>query len=325
MILKSYELEKIRAKNNQIILFYGKNTGYKQQLINDLYLNNFKNETLRYDENEIIGNLDNFISSLLSNSLFEKEKLIIISRATDKIFDTILEIIDRKISGIKIILNCGDLEKKSKLRTLFEKEINLLCVAFYEDNNKSLNFIVQNFLRINKIKFSQEIINLLTERAKGDRGNLINELNKIENLLISKKNIGFEDIQKLTNLSENYNVFEISENYLARNKRKISSILNENNYNNEDCILILRTILNRAKRLLKIKIDADKSQNIDQAISLFKPPIFWKEKENLKKQIKSWSKDEIKKIIYRINDLELLVKKNSSSSVNFISDFLLNY
>ena len=152
MILKSYELEKIRAKNNQIILFYGKNTGYKQQLINDLYLNNFKNETLRYDENEIIGNLDNFISSLLSNSLFEKEKLIIISRATDKIFDTILEIIDRKISGIKIILNCGDLEKKSKLRTLFEKEINLLCVAFYEDNNKSLNFIVQNFLRINKIK-----------------------------------------------------------------------------------------------------------------------------------------------------------------------------
>ena len=102
-------------------------------------------------------------------------------------------------------------------------------------------------------------------------------------------------------------------------------MLNENNYTSDDCILILRTILNKSKRLLKIKSEIDKTKNIDEVLTTFKPPIFWKEKEIVKKQAKSWSTKEIKKIIYKINDLELIVKKNSINSLNFVSDFVSNY
>ena len=325
MIIKSFEIEKIKSIKNNLILIYGTNQGYKNQVIKELFEKLFKGEILRFDENEILNNHEEFISNLMNRSLFDDNKLIIISRTTDKILRFVSEIIERKIEKIKIIINSDNLEKKSKLRNLFEKDNNLVCIPFYEDNDKSLILIAQNFFRQKKIKISQEIINLLIGRSRGDRGNLINELNKIENLSITKKNIEIEDVLKLTNLSENYSVFELAESYLAKNKKQVSKILNENNFANEECVLILRTILNRSKRLLKLKESQNETGNIDLTISSFKPPIFWKEKNVVKKQIQSWSDDEVKKMIYKINDLEILVKKNSNNSLNFVSDFVSNY
>ena len=325
MIVKSFEIEKIKSKKNNFILIYGPNEGYKNQVTKDFFEKQFQGEILRFDENEILKKYEEFVTILMNRSLFDEDKLIIISRASDKIIEFIKEILERKIEKVKIIINSNNLDKKSKLRILFEKEKELICIPFYEDNEKSLNMIAQNFFRQKNIKVSQEIINLIIRRSRGDRGNLNNELNKIENLSITKKNIELEDILKLTNLSENYSVFELAENYLAKNKNQISKILNENNFANEECILILRTILNRSKRLLKLKESQNHTGNIDLTISSFKPPIFWKEKDIVKKQIQSWSEDDVKKIIYKINDLELLVKKNTNNSLNFVSDFVSNY
>ena len=325
MIIKSFEIEKIKTINNNLILIYGSNQGYKNQVIQELFEKLFKGEILRFDESEILNNHEEFISNLLNKSLFDENKLIIITRASDKIIKLVNQIIERKIENIKIIINSDNLDKKSKLRNLFEKEKELACIPFYEDNNKSLSLIAQNFFRQKNIKVSQEIINLLIGRSRGDRGNLINELNKIENLSITKKSIKIEDILKLTNLSENYSVFELAENYLAKNKKQVSKILNENNFGNDECILILRTILNRSKRLLKLKENQIQTGNIDLTISSFKPPIFWKEKDSVKKQIQSWSQDDVREMIYKISDLEILVKKNSNNSLNFVSDFVSNY
>ena len=325
MIIKSFELDKINSIKKNLILIYGLNQGYKNQIIKEIFEKKFEGEILRYDEVEILDNQEEFISSLMNKSLFDNEKLIIISRASDKILNFLDEIMERSIEKIRVIINSNNLEKKSKLRSLFEKEKELICIPFYEDNDKSLNLIAQNFFRKKNIKLSQEIINLLVSRSRGDRGNLINELNKIENLSISKKNIIIDDILKLSNLSENYSVFELAENYLAKNSKQVSKILNENNFANDECILIIRTILNRSKRLLKLKKSQKQTGNIDLTISSFKPPIFWKEKELVKQQIQSWSEDDVKKIIYKINDLELLVKKNSNNSLNFLSDFVSSY
>ncbi len=325
MIVKSFEEEKIKSVKKNLILIYGSNQGHKNQVIKELFEKSFKGEISRFDENEILNNYEEFISSLINKSLFEDYKLIIISRASEKIIKLVDEILDRNIEKIQIIINSDNLDKKSKLRSLFEKNSELICIPFYEDNEKSLILIAHNFFRQKKIKVSQEIINLIIGRSRGDRGNLINELNKIENLSITKKNIDIEDVLKLTNLSENYSVFELAENYLSKNKKQVSKILNENNFANDECILILRTILNRSKRLLKLKENQTKIGNIDLVISSFKPPIFWKEKDSVKKQIQSWSNDEVKKIIYKINDLEVLIKKNSNNSLNFVSDFVSNY
>ena len=325
MIIKSFELQKNKKNKTCLNLVYGNNRGHKNQIINDYFTNNFQGNVIKYDEEYVINNSNDFISNLLNLSLFEKEKILIINRDTDKIFNIILELKEKDIKETKIILESGILEKKSKIRTLFEKDKNLTCIPVYEDDYKSLGFIIQDFLKKNNIKLSQEIINILIDRAKGDRGYLKNELSKLESLLMSKKNIGIEDVQKLTNLAENYSVFELTDNYLAKNLKRVSRILNENNYNSEDCILILRTILNKSKRLLKLKNELNKNKNIDSVLSTFRPQIFWKEKEIVKKQIQSRSNIEVKKIIYKISDLERIVKKNSTNSLNFVSDFVLNF
>ena len=323
MIIKSFELGKIDLKKNNFFLLYGVNEGLKKITIEEKFKKFYFNNTYDYEESEILKKKEDFFNNILTKSFFEKEKLIIITRATDKINDTVEEILDKNIEDLVVVLNAQILEKKSKIRSLFEKNKKMVCVPFYEDNNQTLTTLASNFCRQNKIPISQQSINLIIQRSRGDRLNLQNELEKIENYTRNKNKINTEDILKLTNLAENYSVSELIDGCLAKNKRKTVNILNENNYSLEDCIVIIRTFLMKSKRLLKISQEIENKNNIEDVISAFKPPIFWKDKETIKQQVKSWSYINIKNLIYRINEIELLVKKNSYNAINILSDFII--
>jgi len=323
MIVKSFEINKIN-NSHKIFLFYGENEGHKNEIIEDKFKKKYTNSIYVYEENEILKNQENFFNEILSKSFFEKEKLIIINRTTDKIKNLIDEIIEKKIDDIIIILNSNSLEKKSKLRILFEKNKDLTCIPFYADNNQTLNSIINFFFREKKISISQQLINVLIERSRGDRKNLKNELQKIESFSLNKKNINFQEIIKLTNLADNYSASELIDHCLAKNTKKTVTILNENNYSDEDNMIIIKTLLNKLKRLLKIHDLIDEKSNIDQAVSSFKPPIFWKDKPIVTQQLKSWGKKELKDLIFESNSVELLIKKNSAIAKNILSDFIIN-
>ena len=323
MIVKSFEINKIN-NSHKIFLFYGENEGHKNEIVEDKFKKKYTNSIYVYEENEILKNQENFFNEILSKSFFEKEKLIIINRTTDKIKNLIDEIIEKKIDDIIIILNSNSLEKKSKLRILFEKNKDLTCVPFYADNNQTLNSIINFFFREKKISISQQLINVLIERSRGDRKNLSNELQKIESFSLNKKNINFQEIIKLTNLADNYSASELIDHCLAKNTKKTVTILNENNYSDEDNMIIIKTLLNKLKRLLKIHDLIDETSNIDQAVSSFKPPIFWKDKPIVTQQLRSWGKKELKDLIFESNSVELLIKKNSAIAKNILSDFIIN-
>ena len=325
MIIKHFELTKDKISKFNYYLFHGKNEGLKKEIIERNFIKNFKDNIDKYDENYFISNKETIISELLSKSLFEDRKIIIISRVTDKIIKIIDEIVRRNLDELIIILKSEILEKKSKLRQLFEKEKKLASIALYEDTSRDLTRIITEFLNFNKIRLSQESINLLVNRASGDRENLKIELEKIYNYSITNKDINISKIKVLTNLAENYSVNELAENFLLKNKKNISKILNENNYSDEDCILILRTILSKSKRLFNILKRNEELNNIDQVISSTKPPIFWKEKESVKVQANSWKLNDLKNKIYEINEIELLIKNNSKNSLNLVSDFIFNH
>ena len=324
MIIKSFEFEKIKSKNYKSILLYGVNQGLKDEIIKNTILKDFSGEILKYNETEVIEKSEIILESFLNGSLFDKQKIILISRCSNKIYSFIEKFLGKDISQAMIVLISENLDKKSKLRALYEKSKDLVCVPFYEDNQQSLGIFANKYLQNKNIKLSREILNLIIERSQGDRGNLKNELQKIENLSLSKKNILNEDIINITNLAENYTVFELVDNYLAKNQKKVSKIINENNFENDDSIIILRTLLSRSKRLLKLKNMQNVNKSINDAITVYKPPIFWKEKDIVKQQMSNWSEDEVKKKIFEISNLEILIKKNSSS-INLISDFISNY
>ena len=289
MIIKAYEHQKIKKIKNNIFLFYGENDGYKNHVIKDIFIDNYKGNIERFDESEILNNFENFISSLINKSFFDELKLILISRVSEKIIKLVDELLERKINDVTVVLNSSNLEKKSKLRSIFEKDKNLICIPFYKDDNRTLMQLANNFFKNNKISISQEIINLIVERSSGDRINLNNELNKISLFLLNKEKININEVIKLTNLAENYSISELADNCLSKNINKINKIFNENVFSVDDCILIVRTLLAKSKRLLEIKKINSSNKNIEQIISNYKPPIFWKDKEIVKNQASKWS------------------------------------
>tara|TARA_Y100000992_G_scaffold198904_1_gene135388 strand:+ start:1160 stop:2143 length:984 start_codon:yes stop_codon:yes gene_type:complete len=324
MIIKSFELKKIDNFEYKLFLLYGQNEGLKNEIIKTYFIEKFKNDIFRYDEKEVLDNKSNFFDGIFSKSFFEEKKIFIISRVTEKFNDIIEQIIEKKIKDITIILNAPILDKKSKLRKLFEKEKNMICIPVYEDTSQTLNFIAKDFFKEKKISISQETINLLIERSRGDRGNLTNELDKIESFMKTRKSISIDEILKLTDLAENYNVSELLDSCLNKNSKRTINILNENNFTLEDCILIIRSFSIKLKRLQKIHQEYQKNKNLESIISTFKPPIFWKDKDNIKRQITNSRLEGIENMIFKTNDIELLIKKNSNNAVNIMSDFIIS-
>ena len=321
MIVKTFEVSKINEKAI-FFLLYGKNEGLKSECI-DQIINKGDGKIFSYDEKQIKNEIDTFYENILSGSLFERSKIIIINRASDKICEIILDLIDRDITNIKVIINAGILETRSKLRSLFEKNKSLICIPTYPDNNETLSKLTASFFKKENISISQQNINLIIEKCHGDRNNLNNELNKIKSYAKDKNKVSSEEILKLINLSENYELSELINNCLAKNKSRTINILNENNYNAEDNIIILRTFLSKAKRIHKLAIQLDQNKDIGKTINSAKPPIFWKEKEIVKKQLEKWKPNKIEDLIKDLNDIELKVKQNYNNSTLIITNFIL--
>tara|TARA_B100000575_G_scaffold238702_1_gene201100 strand:- start:727 stop:1701 length:975 start_codon:yes stop_codon:yes gene_type:complete len=320
MILKSIEINKIKLNENKFILFYGKNEAFKDQVIK---LITKGKQIFNFEEKEVLESKNSFLESVANKSLFEEQKVIIIKRASDKILSIIESIHSKNLIDINIIVNADELEKRSKLRFFFEKNKEHICVPFYPDNEQTLLKLTHNFFREKKISISQSSINLIINKSRNDRKSLLNELEKIEQFCINKKKIQEKDIIKIINLSENYSISELVNNFLAKRKREIIIILNENNYSNDDCMIIIRSFLNKSKKILKLSEDYEKNNNINLTISNARPPIFWKEKEITIQQIQRWDPKKIKQFIYKLNELELNIKKNFNNSICLTTDFIL--
>ena len=325
MIVKHFELQKKNLKKFQFFLLYGNNQGQIEETIKNILKPILPENAYVYEESEILNDINILKENIFNKSFFESEKLIIINRASDKSFKIFEEMVSEKINDIFFILISRSLDKRSKLRKLFETSKHTICVPFYEDNFQQLAVIVQKFVKEKNINISQQMINVIVDRAKGDRINLKNELSKIENFMFGKKNIVMEEILKITNLSENYDISELVDSCLSKNNNKIKKILNENNFSPDECILIIRTFLNKLKRLLKLNeiINTGKS-SIEEAISLYKPPIFWKEKEVVKQQLKFLNSSKTQDLIYKVNEIELLIKKRPETSINITTDFIVS-
>ena len=321
MIIKTFEIIKKKFDTHNFFLIYGENEGQKNEIIQTLK-NIFRGDIENYDETQILNNTEEFYAKIFNKSFFENEKIIIINRCSEKLYEVVENLKEKNISDIKIILNANVLEKKSKLRNFFEKSKELVIVPTYKDTSITLMEIAKKFFYNYKISISQETVNLLVNRCNGDRGHLKSELNKILIYIQDKKNISLEEIFKLTNLAENFSINELVDTSLSKNFLKTSEIINESNYKNEDGIMILRTFLQKAKRLLKLYEAKNENESIDGLINNYKPPIFWKDKPIVRRQLENWSKSKIKDLIVSINKTEIFLKKNSSVGLILVFNFI---
>lgn len=324
MIIKSFEIKKLEVEKKNFYLLYGENDGLKSDIIKDIESKKKKKfEKFKFTEKELLENSENFYNLINSGSLFEENKLIIINNITDKSIK-IIDYVNEKKSEILIFYLANKLDKKSKVRNLFEKKEELICIACYEDNRITLNNILIAEIKNKNIKISQESLNLLIDRSSGDRQNLKNEIEKIKSYATNKKTLTFEEIKTLTNLSENFENEEIINNCLAKKQKKLKKIFEENNFSTEDYFILFKILTKKIHRLFKIKSLVVSGKKIDVAFKEIKPMVFWKEKDIIKEQLNLWNLNQLKILLNKLNQIELLCKKNNDIAVNIILDFMSN-
>ena len=320
MILKSFDIDKSNISEFKLFIIYGENDGLKKEIIQKIKKKHSGKE-IKYEEEQILKNKDNFFSELKNKSLFEDKKILYVDRCTEKISEIILEL-DKNYLDDLLIINCGSLEKKSKIRNLIEKSDFGVIIPTYKDNSQSLINIAKNFFLDKKISVSHETLNLLVNRSNGDRGYLKNELEKISNYSFDKKVISLKEISTLTNLSENYSAAELVDASLTKNIKKTCEILKENNYSQEDTFFIIRVFLQKTKKILNLLEKIENENDIEKVMSEHRPPIFWKDKPMIKKQLKLWSHKKINELICKLNDIEIKIKRNNTLNLILMKNFI---
>ena len=320
MILKTFELNKNNIDKFKFFLLYGENEGLKEEIINKIKKNQNGKE-IKYEEAQILKSKSEFYNEIKNKSLFDEKRIFFLERCTEKISELLIEIFEVASDDL-FIINCSILEKKSKLRNYAERSSNVVVIPTYKDNSQSLINIARKFFSEKKISISTETLNLLVNRCMGDRGNLNKELDKISNYISEKKIISLKEIAVLTNLSENYSASELVDASLTKNYIKVKEILNENIYSQEDTFLILRVFLQKTKKILSLLEIINNENNVEKAINEYKPPIFWKDKPILKKQLQLWSFENIINLICELNDIEIKIKKNNSQNLILMKNFI---
>ena len=320
MIIKSYET-KLKIYNlvkNNFFLLYGENFGLKKD-IKELIINTIKKkddslEILSIYENEVLENEEHFYNIIYSGSLFSEKKIITIYDATDKIIEKIDDIYDKYPENVFLIIFSEILDKKSKLRSFFEKDSKTLCVACYQDSLKDLITLASQLFKKNGIISSQETINFLAEKCNNDRDNLKNEIEKIKSFTLERKKIDINEIKSLINFSGEHKAEGFINECLCGNINEYKKILSELYTNTINHIFFLRILSSKIQRLLNIKEMEIDHKNLESLLSTARPPIFWKEKPLIKKQLTIWSFNKLKKVFNEIKDVELMCKKNPNLS-----------
>ena len=317
MIFKSYLVEEnIEILTNNFTLFYGENLGLQDDIKQNIIKLEKKNHVLSYTQEQIINDKSLLYDELDNQSLFEDKKIFLINNISEK-FYIIAENILKSIKSNKVYLFANQLEKKNKLRNFFEKEKNLNIVPCYQDTEFSLIKLIQkNFIGFNGI--SQSFIKLLIDNCSNERTKLKNEITKIKTFFLDK-NIDLEKVMLLLNYKDDEDFNIIKDASLNGEKEKTNKLLNSVFINNERIFLYISTLMNRLAKIKEInEKNISKNKNFEKIISELKPPVFWKDKPILLKQLQIWNRKKIDIALNKTYETELLLKTNSLINKNII-------
>ncbi len=311
MIFKSYILEQSFSSINncKFFLFYGENQGLKKEFKEKLKIQDQDQEILNLFQDEIIKNKNILTNEVNNRSLFNKKKIIFINEVNDKILDIIDEI-TKNIQDERVFLFADILDKKSKLRSDFEKSKSYGITPCYKDNEISIRKIITKKLS-NYQGLTSQIINLIIRNTGLDRNKVNNEIDKIISCFKDKK-IDPDKIDLLLNIRTSEDFSLLKDEALSGNKINTNRLLADTVFEAESNIYYLNSINQRINRLNEIESMKKESSNIESLISSLKPPIFWKDKPILIEQSKKWDKNKIQTALKKTYNAEIEIKSNSS-------------
>jgi len=321
MIFKSYLVESNLSllKDKNIILLYGENNGLKDDIKKSIIEKNKNKEIIRLTQDDILKNNSLLDNEIMNLSLFDDKKIILIDNITDKSFS----LIEKNVSqnNCLICLFSGTLERRSKLRNLFEKEKALGLIPCYEDNEITLQNYIKNYLK-NIKGLNQEIINFIINNSNKSRDKIKNELDKTA-VYFMEKEINISELRQLLNLDENDNSQRLRDTAILGDKRLLNDLISKTQINEQDNMIYIRGLLNQFIKLAEILEINKTTKNLTKAIESLKPSIFWKDKPMVLGQANKWEINKIKTTINELTDAEILIKSSTDIKGSEITKKLL--
>ena len=309
MIYKSYLIENnINNIDKNLILFYGENLGLKNEFKKQIRLNEKKAEIIIFLQENILKDENGFYNEIMNISLFEQKKIYFIENVNDKILQIIQKIEDN-INDQKIFLFGDLLDKRSKIRSYFEKSDHAGAVACYADNEISIRKIILNKLKDFK-GLSTQNVNIILENCYLDRVRLNNELSKIFTYFTDKE-LKYEKLEILLDVRTNDNFNSLKDEALNGNRVQTNKLLSDTRIDSEKNIFYLNLINMRLNKLADT-FELSKQTNLENAINMLRPPIFWKDKPAVLTQARKWDANKIKTILNKTYNLEIDIKTNSN-------------
>ena len=321
MNFKSYLVEKNYSliEKTKSILFYGENFGLKKFFKDFIENNNKESKVLSFFQEDVMTNNNLLFSELENLSLFEKNKIIFILNANDKI----LKIIEKYLEGslnYQLFIFSDILDKKSKLRSYYEKSKVYGVVPCYADTVITIQKIIQNELK-NYQGLSSFNLNIIMESCGTDRVKVYNEIDKIKSLFEDKK-ITTDNLSKLVNSPRVDDFNNLRDVAIKGNNNETNKFLNSTILDQDRAVYYLSLLNQRFYKLIDI-LKNKKERNLEEAVNSLKPPVFWKDKQNLVDQAKMWNIKKISVILKQLYDFEIILKSNSDVNKNILIKKLL--
>lgn len=325
MILKSYIVEKNLNSifSFKAVLLYGENGGIKEDIKKEIKERNKAEKIINFFQEDLVKNKDILSHEINNTSLFQDKKIIFLHEITDKLFDEISESLSDIKDETKIFIFSNLLDKKSKIRSFFEKEKNLGIIACYQDNERSLSEYIR--LKLKNINgLNQEIINLVIENSNMDRKIVSEEILKIQTYFGTKK-IEKNTIKEILNIKTNIKFEQIRDATLVGNKHKVNALIGEMDIVKEDIYLYLNQMSLRVNKLIEVSKINENFKNLNDAIDEIKPKIFWKDKPVYIEQLQRVNSIKLQQIQKDICETEVILKKNSKiESDTIIKNLIVN-
>tara|TARA_A100001011_G_scaffold370746_1_gene427370 strand:- start:1008 stop:2012 length:1005 start_codon:yes stop_codon:yes gene_type:complete len=308
MILKSFLVEKDLSQVDiyPMSLFYGENIGLKDDIKYEIKKKYNTFEQINFYQEELLKNNKLLDRHINNKSLFNEKKLIFINEVSDKLKNVVISIADNFADNVKIFLFAQNLEKKSTLRSLFERDKKIAIIPCYQDNHRTLSEYVKKKLKDYK-GINQEIINLLIDNSGNDRKVLSNEMEKIKSLF-SNKIVDGEKTLALLNNTYNLDFNDLRDSCLEGNKEKLNNNLGNVMLQNEDAYFYLNSLNSRVQKLDQLYRQYMNEKNMELALEKLTPKIFWKDKPIFLRQIKKWNLRKLEMAKKNIIDTEIKLK-----------------
>ncbi len=314
----------------RVILIYGPESGLMKErsgiigktVVADLN-DPFNAVTLSADK--LIDDPARLMDEAMAMSMLGGARLIKIEDAGDTLSPLIKDYLQNPSAQNLVIIEAGELGTKSPLRALIEKAANAAALPCYVEDERDLTGIIRETLKDAGWSIDQDALGLLASALVGDR---LRARNELEKLIIykgaDKTAVSLDDVQACTGGAGAQTLDKFVYSVTGSKPDAVLMSFQIMIQEGVPLIVILRSLQNHFRRLHVVKARVERGEALEFVMKSLQPPVFWKQEDMFKSQIRSWSLSGLARTLQKLSELEASCKKTGVPDETLTAQALLS-